>query len=164
MLHAQSLFRVLDGFPKPRSSEEPMQRPRRERSVAWPLTILARPNYGARAPFGPIFMTEPFHGQPAAMPAGSGACFRYTPGPCAHHGGSPGSPPHAYTLFCTLPARSLDHVHRPPASGLAQAQPADIYSLLHTLIRAQPFSPLQLSQMPCFGTASFPLLVLYTPR
>lgn len=79
-----------------------MQRPRRERSVAWPPPPTIHPpqscpNYGARTLSRPMFMTEPFDGKPAAMPAGSDAWFCYGPGQCTTSGGSPVKP-HTYLL------------------------------------------------------------------
>lgn len=112
---------------KPRSSEEPTQRPRRERSVAWPLTTPVSPNYGARTPLRPMSTTEPFDG---AMPAGSSAWFCYGHGQCTAYGAPPGKPPclpvvHAglqrLSLFC--PRQPLPRVHRLLVRGWLRHSP-----------------------------------------
>jgi hypothetical protein len=68
----------------------------------------------------------------------------YEIGQCTAYGGYPGKP-HVYTPACSVydprhfPTPILEY---PPRSGLAQAQPADIYSLsFHTPIWAQHFHP-----------------------
>ena len=47
------------------------------------------PKYGARTPWCPWAIMEPFGCQPAAMPVGSSAWFCYEIGQCTAYGGSP---------------------------------------------------------------------------